>query len=211
VVLGADATNEDNFVAARMALDFLETGQLYLAAEPEGEADHFLRHADPNPNRAGATACGRGRLRGAGELAADLQAGTLSALYVVGDKLHLPAAAREKLAGLELSVVQASHATDLQGQARVVLPAACWAEVDGSITNAGGDTQRLYAAVPPPDFARPHWQILVQVARQAGLMLDYASPRAVFEEMKQEIELFRGADWGKAMAPVLLRYANSRG
>jgi predicted molibdopterin-dependent oxidoreductase YjgC len=213
VVLGADATNEDNFVAARLALDFLETDKLYLGALPMGdEGDDFLRDDDPNPNRAGATACGRGKLRSIEQLAADLTEGALKALYVVGDALTLPEDALARAARLQLLAVQATRRSELARRAHVALPAAMWPEVNGTITNREHLTQRLHAAVEPPDFARPHWQILCQVARKSGLTLSYDSARQIFEAMREELEPFFGqAEWGEDLPPVLLRFAGSRG
>ena len=211
VVLGADATNEDNYVAAALARDFLQTDKLYLAAEPDGEADDFLRCADPNPNAAGARAVGGELLADAGQLGQDLIAGKLKALIVVGDKLHLPPGAMKQLPSLELMVVLATHASALTDKATAVLPAAMWAEVDGTITNAANKVQRLRAAVLPPDFTRPNWQILTQLARHASLTMDFTAPKEIFAALSQNIDLFRGADWGKELPPVLLRYAGSRG
>jgi NADH-quinone oxidoreductase subunit G len=212
VVLGADATNEDNYVAARLALDFLETDKLYLAALPMGdEGDDFLRDDDPNPNRKGATACGRDKLRTTEELVKDLAEGKLKALYVVGDTLTLPEEALSEASRLQLFVVQATSRSELTRRAQVVLPAAMWPEVNGTLTNREGETQRLHAAVEPPDFARPHWQILCQVARKAGLTLDYTSAREIFNAMRDEVALFEGTEWGRDLPPVLLRFAGSRG
>jgi len=211
VVLGADATNEDNFVAARLAREFLETGHLYLGAEPDGEGDDFLRRADPNPNKGGAVACAGGKIASSAKLAQDLVGSKLKALYVVGDRLLLPPTAQEKLAGLELLIIQATHSSALVEQAHVVLPAAAWAEVDGTMCNAAGKTQRLRAAVSPLDFSRPHWQILVQVARRAGLTLDYTSARSLFDSLKQKVDSMEDADWGGEIPPTLLRFAASRG
>ncbi len=211
VVLGADATNEDNYVAAQLGLEYLEAGAVYLAAEPDGKGDDFLRVDDPNPNRAGAAAVAGDKLKSSADLASDLKAGKLKALLVVGDKLHLPEAAQAKLQDLDLLVVQAAHPGAVADKAGVLLPAAMWAEVDGTMVNAEGAVQRLRAAVEPPAFARPHWQILVQAARKAGFTLDYAGVKQVHEAMKKEIEPLRGAEWGKDLPPTLLRYAGSRG
>ena len=174
--------------------------------------DEILRDNDPNPNRAGAEACGRGKLAPAEQLAEDLTRGKLDALYVVGDRLDLPEEALAKAAGLELLAVQASHPSPLVEKATVALPACMWAEVDGTITSREGKVQRLRRAVAPAGFARPHWQILVQAARRAGLKMDdHASPHAIFDVMKQQVEQLGDAEWGKAKPPELLRYAGSRG
>jgi predicted molibdopterin-dependent oxidoreductase YjgC len=62
-----------------------------------------------------------------------------------------------------------------------------------------------------PDFARPSWKILVQLARRAGLTLDFSASREIFDAMKQEIPLFNEAEWGEDLPPALLRFAGSRG
>jgi len=211
VVLGADATNEDNYVAAELALDSLEGARLYLGAEPDGEGDDLLRAADPNPNRRGAEACGRGKARSSSQLAADLDAGELEVLYVVGDAASLSPEAVSRAASLPLLVVQAAHPGALADKAGVLLPAAMWAEVDGTMINAKGEVQRLRAAVLPPGFARPHWQILAQAASAAGFTLEHVGPKAIFQKLSQEIDAVRGSQWGRDLPPGLLRYHGSRG
>jgi NADH-quinone oxidoreductase subunit G len=212
LVLGADLSNEDAFVGARLGLDFLGLEHVYLAAEPDtSEGDAILRSADPNPNRRGVTACGRGKLRPVSELARDLTEGKLRMLYVASDKLHLPPEALEQLKGLELLAVQASHPSELVKRANVVLPACVWEEVDGTVTSAAGRTSRMRAAVRAPEAARPHWEILVRLARRLGLTLDFAAPRAIFDALRAEVEELREAEWGKDLPPIQLRFAGSRG
>jgi NADH-quinone oxidoreductase subunit G len=212
VVLGADATNEDNYVAARIAFDFLGLEQVYLAAEPDGDqGDSVLRSSDPNPNKAGAIACARGKVRSSAELSADLEAGKLRALYVVGDVLALSPEALGRSSSLELLAVQATHASTLTRRAHVVLPACAWQEVDGTITNRKGEVQRLRAAVHPPGAARPHWEHLVKLARRMGMTLELGGPRAVFEAMQREVVFFGQAGWGRDLQTTQLRFAGSRG
>ncbi len=211
VVLGADVTNEDNYTAACMARDYINTDSVYVAAEPNGKADGFLRSADPNANRAGAVACAGDEAGDVKKLEQDLAAGKLKALYVVGDKLHLSGEALKKAAALDLLVVQATHASALTEAATVVLPAAAYAEVDGTITNEAGKVQRMRAAVLPPNFARPHWQVLVQAARHAGMILDFASPIEIFSTMQNNLDFFKSATWGRQLPATLLRFAGSRG
>jgi NADH-quinone oxidoreductase subunit G len=212
LALGADLANEDAFVAARLGIDFLAGAQLYLAAEPDtSEGDAILRSADPNPNRRGVSACARGKLRSSADLARDLVEGKLRMLYVIGDRLHLPPEALEKLKGLELVAVQASHPGELVKRAQVTLPACVWEEVDGTVTSASGRTSRMRAAVSAPGAAKPHWEILVRLARRLGLTLDYATPRAIFDALRAEVEELKDAEWGRDLPPTLLRFAGSRG
>jgi NADH-quinone oxidoreductase subunit G len=210
-VLGADATNEDNFVGARIALDILGLEGVYLAAEPDAEGDSILRSADPNPNKAGAISCARGKIRGSQELAKDLGEGKLKALYIVGDVLHLPQEVQDRIGQLDLLVLQATHPSSLTGKAHVVFPASMWEEVEGTVTNCKGEIQRLRAAVRSPGLARPHWETLIKLARQMGLALEFDSARAIFEAMKKDVDFFSEATWGKDLPATLLRFAGSRG
>ncbi len=141
----------------------------------------------------------------------DYVVGKLEALYVVGDKLHLPNDALKKAGALNLLVIQASHPHPLLTAATALLPAAMWAEADGTIVNAAGKFARMYAAVEPAGYARPHWQALVQVARKAGMTLDFTTAKDVNLAMKGELDFFSAADWGPPRAARLLRYAGSRG
>jgi NADH-quinone oxidoreductase subunit G len=211
MVIGADATSEDCFVAARLARDFLKLERVYLGAEPNGDGDKILRAADPNPNRAGVQLCAKGPLRSAEALAAELAQGELKALWVVGDRLYLPELAQERLGALQLLVVQATHPSPLTRKAHVVLPACMWQEVDGTMINRENKVQRLRAAVRAPEATRPHWEILVRAARRLGLTLEHSGPRAIFEAMKQELPELAQADWGGELPPVQLRFAGSRG
>lgn len=52
--------------------------------------------------------------------------------------------------------------------AEVVLPAASYAEQDGTFTNIAGEVQRVHRAVDPVGAARPDWLIAGQLARLLG-------------------------------------------
>ena len=78
--------------------------------------------------------------------------------------------------------------------ADVLLPAAAWAEKDGTFTNTERRVQRVREAVDPPGEARPDWAIVAELAarmlalqdrtpagRWAGW--DYASPAKILEEV----------------------------
>lgn len=58
--------------------------------------------------------------------------------------------------------------TDTARLAHVLLPAAAWAEKDGTVTNSERRISRQRAVFPPPGQARADWQILAEVARKMG-------------------------------------------
>jgi anaerobic selenocysteine-containing dehydrogenase len=74
-----------------------------------------------------------------------------------------------------------------------VLPAASYAEQDGTFTNNDGFVQRVRQAIPPVHQSRPDWMIIDQLARELGLDFGYEmSASAVFREMGERVAPFAG-------------------
>ncbi|NIV45523.1 MAG: molybdopterin-dependent oxidoreductase, partial [Gammaproteobacteria bacterium] len=57
--------------------------------------------------------------------------------------------------------------------ADVVLPAAIFAEKDGTFTNSERRVQRVRKGVEPPGQARADWQILIDLANACGADWNY--------------------------------------
>ena len=67
----------------------------------------------------------------------------------------------------------------------MVLPAASFAEKDGTFTNTERRVQRVRAAVPSPGEARADWAIIAELARRLGGAggWDYAHPADIMAEI----------------------------
>jgi predicted molibdopterin-dependent oxidoreductase YjgC len=73
----------------------------------------------------------------------------------------------------------------------VFLPAATFAEKEGTFTNSERRVQRVRAALPPPGEARPDWWITAELARrvarrlgvEVGRQFDYTGAAEIFDEM----------------------------
>ena len=121
-------------------------------------------------------------------------AGKIEAMWVIGenpamsdpDSSHV----REALEQLDFLVVQDIFMTETAQLADVILPAASFAEKDGTFTNTERRVQRVRRAVAPPSEARPDWWIVAELAKRvlwkpevppAGW--DYGSPEDIFQEM----------------------------
>ena len=214
VVFSAQATNEDLYLLERLAFEHLRVGKAYLAGRDQGWHDDILVSSDKNPNTAGAIAIGAGRLKNLMDLANDLRTGALSALLVVGAEGVLVgenATVAMPLDKLKALVVLSAHTDPLVEAAHVALPMAAWAEVDGTFTNRLGMVQRIRAALPPAGDALPGWEIITHLARRLGVTLDYANPKSVFTEAKQKLAFMKDAEWGRALLPVQMRFAGTRG
>jgi assimilatory nitrate reductase catalytic subunit len=105
-------------------------------------------------------------------------------------------AVRKALERAELVVVQeAFRDAETCAYADVLLPAASWAEKEGSVTNSERRISRVRAAVAPPGEARPDWEIAVAFARklspQKAKLFPYGTPEEIFDEHR---ETTRGRD-----------------
>ncbi len=214
VVFNATSPNEDLYALAKLAFDHLGVGKAYLAGRDQGWSDKILVSADKNPNTAGAFAIGAGRLKTLLDLAADLKSGALGALLVVGTDGVLvgnQASATMPLDRLEALVVLSTHKNAVTEAAHVALPLSGWAELDGTFTNKLGMVQRVHAAIPPAGDALAGWDILSNLAHKLGATMDFQSAKAVFTEASSKLPFMKGAEWGRAVRPLQLRFANSRG
>ena len=77
----------------------------------------------------------------------------------------------EALEKLELLAVIDIFPNETTEFADVILPAASFAEKDGTVTNTERRVRRLRKALPPPGQAKPDWQILCQLSARLGYPL----------------------------------------
>ncbi len=113
---------------------------------------------------------------------------SLKGMFVMGENPMLSdpdqAHARHALENLEFLAVQDIFLTETAALADVVLPAACYAEKDGTFTNTERRVQRVRKAVEPPGEARADWEIICALAEQAGYPgMRYPGPAEVMDEI----------------------------
>lgn len=121
--------------------------------------------------------------------------GTIRAMWIVGENTlasDADATHTEKaLRALEFLVVQDLFLSETAKLAHVVLPAAAFAETEGTFTNTERRVQRVRKAVEPPGLARPDWWILSEASRRMGGPAA-ASAAEVFDEMAALSPIYRG-------------------
>lgn len=92
----------------------------------------------------------------------------------------------EAIAHLDFLVVQDIFLTETARKADVVLPAACWAEKDGTFTNTARRVQLVRKAVEPPGEAKPDWQIFCEIAKRLGVKgFDYKDAEDIWNEIRK--------------------------
>ncbi|HEV7664864.1 MAG TPA: formate dehydrogenase subunit alpha [Chloroflexota bacterium] len=129
--------------------------------------------------------------------------GELKAMYVVGENPFLDEAnlahAQHAMRNLEFLVVQDIFLQETAQAAHVVLPAASFAEKEGTFTNSERRVQRVRAAIPPIGETWPDWQITSAIASRVceRLGLDpsqfaYRSAAEIFDEMARLTPIVAG-------------------
>jgi len=93
--------------------------------------------------------------------------------------------AREHFNHIDFLAVQDIFMTETAQIADVVLPAASWAEKDGTFTNTDRRVQRVRPILEPPGDARQDWAIIEELSRRMGYDLGLANPAEIFDEMAQ--------------------------
>ncbi|GLI46985.1 formate dehydrogenase subunit alpha [Methanoculleus bourgensis] len=129
--------------------------------------------------------------------------GEIRAMYIMGENPMLSDPdlnhVREAIGNLEFLVVQDIFLTETAGFADVVLPAACYAEKDGTQTNTERRVQRWRKAQDPPGEAKPDWQIICELGARMGYaeQFAYESPEEVFNEVAAVTPSYHGISYSR--------------
>jgi NADH-quinone oxidoreductase subunit G len=131
---------------------------------------------------------------GTAQIMEGLDGGGIRALLLVGaDPLADMPDPRTAAAGLDAAEYVVSIDLFLNASnahADVILPAAGFAEKDGTITNVEGRVQKVNQIRPAPGLARPDWSILDDIAILMGRPLGLASPETIAKEIAGSIPLY---------------------
>jgi NADH-quinone oxidoreductase subunit G len=203
------ATNEDLFAFAKLA-DAVKGRLDFRVGDPDQKirvrSDNVLLREDRNPNTQGCLDQGLGRT-GVTEILRACRDGKVKVLVLQGPELLRKADAADALAKVPFIVAMATHEGAELQRAHAVLPAALWAEVEGTFTNYQRRLQRLRRAVPAPGEAAPLWELTAALLDRLGQPLGATSTREVFALVAASVKDYAGLDYktigtmGKAVAP----------
>jgi formate dehydrogenase (NADP+) alpha subunit len=111
----------------------------------------------------------------------------VKAMYIMGENPALSDAnlkhVKKALENLDFLVVQDIFLTETAQYADVVLPAASFAEKEGTFTNTERRVQKVRQAVTPPGEAKADWIILQELAHKIGLSWSYGEVEDIFQEI----------------------------
>ncbi|MBP7691713.1 MAG: formate dehydrogenase subunit alpha [Anaerolineales bacterium] len=143
------------------------------------------------------------------EILSHAKPGGIRALYIMGENPMMTEpnlnVTRHHLEQLEFLVAQDVFINESGAYADVILPAAAWAEKDGTFTNTDRRVQRVRKALEPRGQARPDREILCDLAlrieqrlgRPASAGWQYATPEAVFREMADVATMLKGVTYAR--------------
>lgn len=130
------------------------------------------------------------------EMLHGVEEGKIRGMYIMGENPFLsdPNINRVKkdLEALDFLVVQDIFLSETAQFADVVLPAASFAEKDGTFTNTERRVQLLREIKPPPGTAKPDWEIVSEVSSRMGYPMHYESTSQIMDEMASVMPIYGG-------------------
>ncbi len=134
------------------------------------------------------------------EIFDDIYHGKINSLYLVGENPVLSEAnASHAIAAMEklnFLVVQDIFLTETAKLADVVLPAATFAEKNGTFTNTERRVQRVRQAITPVGDAKPDWEIVCEIAKKMGADgFAFSGPEAIMEEISSLTPSYAGISY----------------
>jgi NADH-quinone oxidoreductase subunit G len=130
---------------------------------------------------------------------AGLQAEELRAVLLVGadpvGNSHSPSGAAEALEVAEYVVSIDTFLNDSNQFADVILPAAGYAEKEGTVTNLEGRVQKVNEIIPAPGQSRPDWAILDDLSSIMGSPMGLSSAGQIAKEIAEVAPAYQGISW----------------
>lgn len=130
------------------------------------------------------------------EIIEQAKEGKIKGLYIVGENplLSFPDSnlVAQALSSLDFLVVQDMFLTETASLANAVLPAASFAEKEGTFTNFEGRVGSVQKAIDPLGESLPDWEIILKVADKMMHPMPFSSPQEVMDEIKRLAPLHEG-------------------
>ncbi len=196
VLASPQMTNEELFRLRQVYREGLEITNIEYRVPllDDVYSDDFLITADKNPNSRGAEAFG---LAGAGsaQVLRACEEGLIHFLYICHHDLTRGFDAdrvKKALSRVAFVAFQGSWDQATASLASIQLPAAVYAEKDGTFTNVQGRVQRIRRAVDPLGESLPDLEIFARLAEEMRVPLQNGTAEEVFLELAQSTAAFAG-------------------
>ena len=125
--------------------------------------------------------------------------GEIKVLYLVGENPIVTYPDRTQtlraLGGLDFLLVQEIFLSETAQRANVVLPAASFAEKEGTFTSVERRVQRVQRAIDSQRKVRSDFDIILSLFEIMGYEVDYTSPIQVMQEINSLVPLYAGINY----------------
>lgn len=125
----------------------------------------------------------------------------IKALYIMGENPVLADADANHvvhaLEHLDFLVVQDIFLTETAALADVVLPAASFAEKNGTFSNTERRVQRVRKAIEPIGQAKADWEIVALIAKAMGYPMNFKSSEDVMTEITKVTPAYGGISYAR--------------
>ncbi|HSV88184.1 MAG TPA: formate dehydrogenase subunit alpha [Bacteroidales bacterium] len=128
--------------------------------------------------------------------------GEIRGMYIMGENPMITDPnlnhTEEALRKLDFLVVQDIFHTETTALADVVLPAAAFAEKNGTFVNSDRRVLKVRKAIDPPGTALPDWQIVAEVARRMGKPVgNFKNESEIWDEIAKTAPIFAGINYAR--------------
>lgn len=200
IFLSPQLSNEELYLAQKFFQNELKAKHVLLVSPKEnGFEDDLLIRADKNPNTKGAELLGLKADQTALEsFYSKVEKGEVEGIVVFGQDLltlHGTHLGEKALNQLKWSVFIGSSHNLLSEYAGHALPAATYAEKEGTFTNFEGRTQKFNRVLNPLGESQPEWQILIDLSKRMGIDLGFFNEEDIFNELALKFEAFKGLSY----------------
>ena len=135
------------------------------------------------------------------EMIESAENGYIKAMYIIGENpiMSEPYTARAKrsIQSLDFLVVQDIFPTETAVLADVILPAAAFAEKDGTYTSTERRVQRIRKAVESPGETMPDWRIISLLAIKMGFPFYYRNVEEINREIVELVPIYGGIQYDR--------------
>ncbi|PHS39876.1 MAG: formate dehydrogenase [Sulfurovum sp.] len=124
------------------------------------------------------------------DLPDNIESGKVRFLYVFGENPAMSDPWTDHFIhsceSLDTFIVQDIFFTETAQIADLVLPAASWAEKEGTFLNTSRTVQYLPKAIEPAEGLVPDWQVICNIAKRIGLYgFDFLSAKEIWDEVRK--------------------------
>lgn len=228
-ISSAKASTEDNYILQKFAKTVFNCNNIdYLEHFDDSFVDNFLGVADRTPNSNGVKEVGanyNGKGFKAKDLAENIKSGKIKALFVMEENFADHSHIFESLEKLDLLIYLGYNKDKVSELADIILPAATFAEAEGTFVNKDRRVQHFSPAIVTKDNLRimgmkmsrldkfgafndrwtqhemrnckQSWKIIAMIAKGLGANFNYKNSEDVFEDMTEHIGSFKYMTYDK--------------